>query len=193
MRLGSVRDLLGIQPVLMNKDASGPDPVYYMFNEISPDPRGWFNMTLLVPGRYEGEFTKTFGHYHGAQVKETYRVISGTGIFLLQEKKFDQKMWLMEQVSRVIAVKAEAGDEITITPEWGHSWSNIGNEPLVLYDNWRSGHTPQDYAVMERLQGLSYYLTFDNGKISFVPNNHYQNLPEVEEMSADEFKALKKG
>lgn len=191
MRLSSVRDLIGIQPVLMHKEATGPDPVYYMFNNVTTD-NSWENLTLLVPGNYEGEFPKTYGHYHGTQVKETYRVVSGRGIFLLQKKKFDKKMWLMEQVSEVIAVSAKAGDEITITPEWGHSWSNVGSDPLVLFDNWKSGHTPADYVVIDRLQGMAYYLVKEGGKISFLPNKHYQNLPKVREVTAKEFGELQK-
>lgn len=191
MRMSSVRDLIGIQPVLMHKDGDGPDPVYYMFSDITLDD-SWHNMTILVPGNYEGEFPKTYGHYHGAQVKETYKVISGEGIFLLQRKKFDKKMWLMEQVEDVYAVRAEAGDEITISPDFGHAWSNVSKGPLVLYDDWKSGHTPADYVVIERLQGLAYYLVNKNGKVSFAPNPHYQNLPEVREMSAKQFGELKK-
>lgn len=182
---------MGIQPVLMHKDGNGPDPVYYMFSEITLDD-SWHNMTILVPGNYEGEFPKTYGHYHGTQVKETYKVISGEGIFLLQKKKFDKKMWLMEQVEEVYAVLAKAGDEITITPDFGHSWSNVSKDPLVLYDNWKSGHTPADYVVIDRLQGMAYYLVNKNGKVTFSPNNHYQNLPEVRELSAKEFGELKK-
>ncbi len=192
MRLGSVRDLMGIQPVLMNKEATGPDPVYFMFNHISLDPSGPANMTVIAPGMFDGEFSKTFGHYHGVDVPEKYHVVSGKGIFLLQKKAFDKKMWLMETVSEVLAVHGEPGDEITIPWDYGHSWSNISNEPLVLYDNWREGHDPSDYAVIEKLQGMAYYLVNKDGRVSFVANNHYQNLPEIKELSAKEFGELQK-
>lgn len=147
---------------------------------------------MLVPGEYDSEFPKTYGHYHGSQVDETYQVVSGKGVFLLQRKKFDQKMWLMEQVEEVFAVHGEAGDEITISPDFGHSWSNIGTDPLLLYDNWKVGHTPADYVVIDRLQGMAYYLISDGGKVKFEQNNHYQNLPKLKEMSAKEFRELQK-
>lgn len=191
MRLGSVRDAIGIQPVLRNRDASGPDPVYFMFNHISLGSK-WANMTVIAPGSFDGEFPKTFGHYHGVEVDETYEVISGKGIFLLQKKAFDKKMWLMETTSEVLAVHGETGDRITIPWEWGHSWSNIGGEPLILYDNWTAGHDPSDYAVIEKLQGMAYYLINKDGKVVFEPNNHYQNLPPVREVTAKEFGELKK-
>lgn len=191
MRLGSVRDLIGMQPVLMHKEATGPDPVYFVFNHISL--QGPFvNMTIIAPGSFEGEFPKTFGHYHGVDVPEHYKVISGEGVFLLQKKAFDKKMWLMEQVSEVLAVHAKDGDEITIPWDFGHSWSNIGQTPLVLFDDWKEGHDPSDYAVIERLQGMAYYLVNKDGKVVFEPNNHYQDLPKVKEMTAVEFGELQK-
>ena len=32
----------------------------------------------------------------------------------------------------------------------GHSWSNIGKEPLITLDNWKEGHTPGDYEPIEK-------------------------------------------
>lgn len=187
MRLGSVRDLMGITPVLMDPEAKGPDPVYYMFYDVSP--KSWANITVMTPGQYGSEFPKTFGHYHGTTSLETYHVISGSGILQLQKKFMEQKMWVPERVEEVFLVTVNPGEEIVIRPEYGHSWSNVGEMPFITYDNWRDGHQPADYVMVERQQGLAYYLTRDeSGKVKAVANPKYQQLPEPIWLTAAEFK-----
>lgn len=185
MRLGSVRDLMGNQPVLMDPAAAGPDPVYWVFTDISQGK--WKNMTLWAVGRYGKEFPKTFGHYHGTAVNETYQVVSGAGVFILQKKFMEDGVWTAEKVKEVLIIQAKAGEEITITPEWGHSWSNVGDTPLITFDDWTAGHEPSDYAMIEKLQGLAYYLIDDAGKPKAVPNPKYVDLPEPVWISAEEF------
>jgi oxalate decarboxylase/phosphoglucose isomerase-like protein (cupin superfamily) len=145
----------------------------------------------MTSGKYGEEYPKTFGHYHGAQVLETYHIISGEGVMQLQKKFMEQKMWVPEKVTEVFLVSVKAGEEITISPEYGHSLSNVGNLPLIAYDNWTAGHSPTDYAMVEKLQGLAYYLINDGGKVKAVANLKYVNLPEPVWMSAEEYKSLK--
>lgn len=190
MRLGSVRDLIGIAPVLMDPEAKGPDPVYFVFNGISDQAGGdgkWTNMTVMAAGKLGEEYPKTFGHYHGSKNLETYRVLSGEGILQLQKKFYDQKMWVTEKCSEVWLIKAKAGDELTIDPEFGHNWSNTSNLPLVLIDNWTMGHDPSDYVMIERLQGMAYYLINEEGEVKAKPNPKYKDLPEAKWVDADEF------
>lgn len=187
MRLGSVRDLMGIAPVLMNPSAPGPDPVYYVFNNVT-EGGPWANITIMTAGKYGKEYPKTFGHYHGAQVLETYHILSGEGVMQLQKRFMDQKMWVAEKVMEVLLVRVNAGEEITIGPEYGHSWSNVGELPFITYDNWTAGHEPTDYAMIEKLGGLAYYLIDGGGKVKAVANPKYQDLPEPVWMNAEEFK-----
>lgn len=189
MRLGSVRDLDGNTPVLKDPTLGGPNPVYWVFTDISEGK--WKNMTIWTTGRYGKEYPKTFGHYHGTPDLETYQVISGKGIFVLQKKFMENGVWIPEKVSNVVLVEGNPGEEVTITPEWGHSWSNIGESPLVTFDDWSAGHSPTDYAMVEKLQGLAYYLVDDNGKPKAVANPKYIDPPEPMWMSAKEFKNLK--
>lgn len=189
MKLSSTRPLLEMQPVLMDQSAVGNEQVYWVLNQIG-HPK-WENMTIISPGNYSGEFPKTFGHYHGVGILETYYLLSGNGVLMLQKKHFDANgVWIPEMVDEVFLVTVQPGEEIVIAPEYGHSWSNVGDTPLVSMDDWRAGHQPSDYAPMKNLQGLAYYLVEDNGKIKTIPNPKYQNLPEPTWVTVQEFRKL---
>lgn len=186
MKIGSIRELSSLKTVLKDPAANGPDPVYWVFNDISEGK--WANITICAPGNFNGEYPKMFGHYHGAQVNETYHVISGKGLFYLQKKHFDENgLWIPEMVDEVFIIKAKPGDEILITPEYGHHGSNIGDEPLITYDDWRSGHQPSDYSDIAHLKGMAYYLIEENGEVKAITNPNYKNLPEPIWMTAEEF------
>ena len=73
MKIKSARPLSELKSVLMDANSSGPDPAYWVFEDITKDK--WHNMTVTAPGDYNGEFPKTFGHYHGSDSNETYKLI----------------------------------------------------------------------------------------------------------------------
>ncbi len=186
MRIGSIRQLAALKTVLKDPQAPGPDPAYWVFDEISEAK--WANLTIITPGSYNGEFPKTFGHYHPTDApKETYHLISGEGILLMQKKHLENGEWTPEKVDEVYLIKAKPGDEIVITPEFGHSWSNIDSEPLVSFDDWRSGHQPSDYEPISQLHGMAYYLIEENGQPKAVPNSSYKDLPKPRWVTAEEF------
>lgn len=166
MKLSSTRSLEEIKVVLKDPQSSGIDPVYWVFSEIGGQ---WNNMTILPPGKLGQEFTKTFGHYHTAQIDENYHFLSGEGVILLQKKNG-------KQISEVVLVRVKAGDTVTITPEWGHSISNTGTEPLVALDDWAIGHGPADYKEIKEYGGMAYFLTGEEVE----PNPRYSNLPQPE-------------
>jgi oxalate decarboxylase/phosphoglucose isomerase-like protein (cupin superfamily) len=184
----------GLRGVLLNQRDYGPDPVYWVFTNLSKT--GWVNLTVIAPGFFSpdlvptaGEYPKTFGHYHTTQINETYHLVEGKGVLLLQKKHFDQnKNWIENMVDEVILINAEPGDEIIIRPQWGHSWSNIGPTPLLSYDSWHEGHSPHDYEPIEKLKGMAYYLVSENNQVKLVPNPNYQNLPQPSWMSTAQFK-----
>lgn len=189
MKLGSTRTLEGLRPVLKNPASTGPENAYFVITEISEGL--WFNTTITAPGRYGEEYPKTYGHYHPVDAKdEVYRLIEGEGIFLMQKKLLDSNgEWIREKVEAVVLIKAKPGDEIVIKPEWGHSWSNIGETPLITFDNWKYGHSPADYEVIEKLRGMAYYLVEgENNQPQALPNPSYKDLPEAQWLTAEEFK-----
>lgn len=189
MKLGTTKQLVDLKPVLQNPDCSGPDPVYWVFYELNADK--WANNTNIAPGKLGEEFTKTYGHYHPEDAEpEIYHVIEGEGVLQLQRKHLENGQIVPERVDKVFLVKAKAGDEITITKEYGHSWSNTGKLPLMQFDNWIWGHTPSDYEPITQVRGMAYYLTAENGELKPVPNPNYKNLPEPKWVTAQEFKDL---
>lgn len=189
MKLGATRQLEGLRPVLKDPQSIGPDPVYWVFYEVTDEK--WANTTITAPGRIGDEYPKTFGHYHPADAPvENYHVVEGEGVMLLQQKKFENGEWLKDQVGAVYLVKAKAGDDIAISNEWGHSFTNTGDLPLITFDDWRSGHTPEDYAIIETQQGMAYYLINEDNKPTAIPNPNYQNLPEAQWVTADEYRLL---
>ena len=191
MQLRSTRSLDAMRPVLQNEDCSGPDPLYWVYKEVQPGGR-WENLTIIAPGKIGDEYPKTFGHYHETEVLETYKLIAGKGVLMLQEKFLENGNWIVEKVANVYLVQAEPGDEIVISPQFGHSWSNVGDSCLLSFDDWRSGHSPSDYEPIQNLKGLAYYLIEKEGKPYPIANSNYQNLPEPIWTTAKEFASRQK-
>lgn len=188
MQLKSTRSLIQLKSVLKDPNSTGPDQVYWVFSDVTSDK--WANITITVPGNLNGEYPKTFGHYHGTQINETYHVIEGEAVMILQKKHFDGGKWIPGMVDDVYLIKAKPGDEIVIAPEYGHSWSNTGNVPFITYDDWTSGHELSDYEPIEKMKGLAYYLIEDNGEVKAIANPNYQNLPEPIWLTVEEFRNL---
>lgn len=185
MRVLSVRDFEGIKHTLLDPNCQGISPVYQVYNELN-DPK-WTNRTEIYAGRLGTEFSKTFGHYHNVPNPETYRVVSGTGVLLLQKKHTENGVVVPETVDEVLLIRAIPGDEVIIMPEWGHNWANVNKETLVLLDDWKTGHTPTDYEIEDRLHGMAYYLVDEEGQVKEKVNNNYKNVPPAKWMSAAEF------
>lgn len=185
MLLKSTRTLSEMSPVLLDKNVSGSSPVYWVFSNVS---KKWENMTVISPRSFGEEFPKTFGHYHTSSNSiERYKLLCGQGILLMQKRKFVDDDWSPENIERICFVELMPGDEIEISVEWGHSWSNIGTEPLITLDDWKDGHPPQDYSQIEKLGGMGYFLVNRNENATFIPNKNYRNLPTPEWLSASEF------
>ncbi len=187
MQLAWTRPNNELKEVLLYPESSGPETAYWIFSGVTDQK--WENMTLLTPGKYGKEYTKTFGHYHPPDTLETSRHISGDGIYILQKKLFENGKWIEDMVEAVYMVKFEPGDELTISSEFGHAWANVGTTPLVVYDDWRIKHKTTDYDCIKNLHGMCFYIVDDNG-IKFVPNKNYRNHPEPKIVSPQEFQKL---
>jgi len=191
MQLKSIRTLGEMTPVLadpnIGKDKNKDNVVYWVFSNVS---KTWENLTLISPGDYNGEFPKTFGHYHSSPVTEKYKLISGEGILLMQKRKFIDDDWVSDRLEKIYFVEFLPGEEIEITQEWGHSWTNIGNEPLITMDNWREGHLPEDYKPIEEMGGMGYFFIKKDNRAQFLPNPKYKDLPKPEWVTAKEFNEI---
>ena len=192
MILKSERKFADMKHVLYEQKHPGLGTAYWVFSELSKGK--WFNMTILAPREGMKEFPKTFGHYHEAvkhDETETYKLLSGKGIFMLQKKFYDEKgTWVPEKVTGVFLVQGYPGDVIMVPKEYGHSWSNIGDEPLITYDDWNLPHIPEDYKYIKKQKGMAYYLVDEKGAIRATKNSSYKDLPAPVWMSAAEFNAM---
>lgn len=177
MVLSFSRTLAEMKEVLKDPEATGPDPVYEVFTDLGD--HFWINKTVIAAGRYGKEYPKTFGHYHNQNVDEVYFVADGQGVLELQNR----------DSSEVFLVRAKTGDQLIIHPEYGHSWSNIGTKPLVLFDNWATAHSPTDYANIEKLAGMAYYLVEKDGQVDVVADKNYPKMPPALWLTAKEFDA----
>jgi oxalate decarboxylase/phosphoglucose isomerase-like protein (cupin superfamily) len=176
-----------MKDVLMDPAASGPDVHYYMIRG-GTDKR---NVTVWESGTVAGEYIKTYGHYHVGNLNETYWILLGEGILLLQEKD-DQGNILSFK-----AVTVKAGDEAFIPSGIGHLMINVGPTWLVAADdspvNFAEkdpvslpGHA--DYASVKAMRGFAYYVIEKDGMPTFVKNPMYGEVPEPKMFTAEEYR-----
>lgn len=168
-----------MKDVLMSPDSSGPEIHYYMIRGGTPKT----NITVWESGTVQGEFIKTYGHYHVGDLEETYTVLQGEGIIILQGKIVD------DSVETFRAIKVKVGDKVHIPKNTGHLGINIGKTWFVTSDdspvNFEEkdpislpGHA--DYEPFKRLHGAAYYVIEKDGKPELVKNPNYKNVPIVE-------------
>ncbi len=161
--------------VLLDPKADGLENAYYMM-------RGTPNVTIWEPGLYGEEFNKTYGHYHLHNEPETYKVLFGDGVGILQHRN-DQN-----QVDEVRLVKVKPGDTVKVPQgAWGHAFANVGQTYFITTDDASSdaSHSQNDYLPMKEKHGMAYYITSVNGEAKAVANSHYQNLPEPKWMDPE--------
>ena len=165
-----------IKEVLMLPDFPGPDVHYYMI-------RGGIdktNITVWESGTVGGEYIKTYGHYHVGDLEETYTVLQGEGIIILQGTIVD------DSVDTFKAIRVKAGDKVHIPKNTGHLAVNIGKTWLVTSDdspvNFEDrdpvslpGHA--DYEPFRKMRGAAYYVVEKNGEPTLIKNSNYKNIP----------------
>lgn len=174
-----------MKEVLMNPDATGPEIHYYMIR----GGKNKKNITVWETGTVGGEYIKTYGHYHVGRLDETYWVVNGEGIVLLQTRKLDaQGNPIDDEIESFKAIRVKAGDSVFIPSGTGHLVANTGKTWLVTVDdspvNFEEvdpvslpGHA--DYEPIKKLQGFAYYVVEDNGKPRLVKNAKYKVVPEA--------------
>lgn len=180
------RDNKKMKEVLMHPDAEAPAIHYYMI-------RGGVektNITVWECGQVAGEYIKTYGHYHVGDISETYSIIQGEGILLLQKRKVgpDGKP-INDEIESFQAIKVKAGDKKFINPEMGHLMVNTGDVWLVTSDDspvypddvdpaGLPGHA--DYEAVKKMGGFAYFVIEKEGKPTLVKNPKYKVVPEAE-------------
>lgn len=183
-----------MKDVLMKPDEIGPETHYYMIRGGKEKT----NITVWETGKVGGEYIKTYGHYHIGELDETYTVVEGEGVVLLQNRKLDfENKPIDDEIESFIAVKVKAGDSVYIPSGTGHLVANIGKKWLVTVDdspvNFAEvdpvslpGHA--DYEAVKKMHGFAYYLIEEAGAPKLVKNESYKVVPEPVWLTAEEYK-----
>ena len=177
-----VRKRKDLANVISGELNDGEDPAYFMFRDIARTPKDRtylkkhglrYDITEVLPGSLNKEYTKTIGHYHplspdGVSYPEVYQVIRGTAHYLLQKR----------DLSDILLIEAIKGDIVVIPPEYGHVTINPREITLamanVVSDNFES-----EYGPFLALHGAGYFETTE-GK--FIKNESYPDLPQIRKL-----------
>lgn len=169
-----------MKDVLMNPEAPGPTIHYYMIRGGSKKR----NVTIWETGTVDGEYIKTYGHYHVGDLDETYWILQGEGIALLQKRVGEEA----DRIEEFKAIPVKAGDSVYMPPGHGHLVVNTGSQWLVTADNSpvegaedsasMPGHA--DYEPVKQMKGFAYYVVEKDGKPALVPNKLYKEIQKTD-------------
>ena len=169
----------------MDPKAPGPNVHYFMIRGGTQRK----NITIWQSGTVGGEYIKTYGHYHVKDFLETYTVIAGEGIILLQKRREDADGNLLnDEVEYVKAIFVKAGSVVPIPNRAGHLAVNTGSSWLVTLDDSPVNFEKEkeaawpvhaDYESVKKMHGFAYYIVKKNGKPEFIKNSNYKNTPDI--------------
>lgn len=173
-----------MKEVLMDPTAPGPAVHYYMLRGGSEKR----NITLWESGTVGGEYIKSYGHYHVDNLPETYWVLAGEGIVLLQKLLVENDASHIDRVEDFKAIRVKAGDAVEIPGDYGHLAVNTGQTWFVTADNspvaeaGDSASMPAhaDYEIIKKMRGFAYYVVERDGAPSFVPNPLYKEVRKTD-------------
>ncbi|MDZ4227537.1 MAG: glucose-6-phosphate isomerase family protein, partial [Patescibacteria group bacterium] len=120
-----------MKEVLMDPASPGPAIHYYMIRGGSKKR----NITVWEAGTVGGEYIKTYGHYHVGDLDETYWIIQGEGIALLQKMVVEGGEPQPDRIEEFKSVPVKAGDSVYMPPGYGHLVVNTGAEWFVTADD----------------------------------------------------------
>src|SRR3989339_411976 len=171
-----------MKEVLMDPSGIGPSIHYYMIRGGSSQR----NITVWEPGTISNEYIKTYGHYHVGKLDETYWIIHGEGVALLQKLALDStgKM-IPDAVEEFRAIVVKTGDKIYMPEGYGHLVANTGATYFATADdspvNFEEkdpvslpGHA--DYQLVRQMRGFAYYVIEHEGKPALKKNTRYKDI-----------------
>ena len=178
-----------MKDVLMDPSATGPEIHYYMIR----GGKEKLNITTMETGTVGGEYIKTYGHYHVFDFKETYKIIHGEGLVLLQQREKDASgKFIDDQIASFRAISVGPGDVVPIPSFAGHLLVNTGDTWLVTSDDsvvdlsGDSSSMPKhaDYEAVKKMHGFAYYVVEKGGVPALVKNPKYKSVPVAEIVNA---------
>jgi glucose-6-phosphate isomerase len=171
-----------MKEVLMDPAGVGPAIHYYMIRGGSQQK----NITVWESGTVSGEYIKTYGHYHVGDLSETYQIIYGQGVALLQKLSENENGEIIpDVVAEFKAIPVKAGDEIFMPPKFAHLLANIGETYLVTADDSPVDFEDKDpvsfpdhanYELVKKMRGFAYYVVEQDGKPALKKNPLYKSI-----------------
>lgn len=171
-----------MREVLMDPNGIGPAFHYYMIRGGKKQR----NITIWEPGTISGEYIKTYGHYHVGNLDETYWILYGEGIALLQKPALNERGEMIADIAEDFkAVSVRQGDSIYMPSGFGHLVANTGMTYFVTADDSPvdfeerdpvslPGHA--DYELVKQMQGFAYYVVEHEGKPALKRNQKYTQI-----------------
>lgn len=171
-----------MQDVLMDPAGIGPAIHYYMIRGGSEQK----NTTVWEPGTVSGEYIKTYGHYHVGDLSETYNIVYGQGVALLQKLAEDSQGGMIpDVVAEFKAIPVKANQDIFMPPKFGHLLANTGQTYFVTIDDSPvdfedrdpssfPGHA--DYELVKKMRGFAYYVVEHDSKPALKRNPLYKTI-----------------
>jgi len=194
-RAADVRRLFDMGDVILDtewlKSQENID-LYYMYRDLYKNEADYktikqnnlrYDITIIPPMMLGSEFIKTAGHYHpnvgssNLSYTEIYQLLEGRATYLLQKRSSDGTM-----IEDIIVIRAEAGDNIIIPPNYGHITINESEERLKMA-NWVCRDFSSEYEEIKDKKGGAYFLT----KEGFIKNPRYKNSPAIRYLEPTNF------
>jgi glucose-6-phosphate isomerase, archaeal len=175
-----------MKEVLMDPNGIGPAIHYYMIRGGTSQK----NITVWEPGTVSGEYIKTYGHYHVGKLDETYWILFGEGVVLMQKLATDENGKIIPDVVEGFkAIKIKAGDSVYMPSGHGHLLVNTGTTYLAAADDSPvdfderdpvslPGHA--DYEMVRQMRGFAYYVVEHNGQPALIKNKLYKEIKNTD-------------
>jgi len=143
--------------------------LYFMDRGVEEKDGLRYDITTIPAIMLGQEFNKTKGHIHVGRWQETYTVLEGQAIYLMQ--KFDDE----GNVADVYAVEAKKGQSIVIPSFYGHTTINPSSTEELKMANWVSPECKSDYSLYEKFGGACYF----HARQGWIKNENYKSVPEL--------------
>jgi len=143
------------------KPEASTDLVYVVFRGKKS------NVTALFPGKIGREFHKTHGHYHLHGETESYRVLYGTGLLLIQKEPSNSGANIDFK-----AIELSCGDAFIVPEGYGHAIVNPTDDFFITEDK-ESPLAGHNYDPIKKMRGFAKYVVEEDGRVIFLDNVHY--------------------
>lgn len=164
-----IRYLKDMKEVVYDKEWLKTAPqdleLYYMYRNLKKKDKLRYDITVIPSQTLGQEFVKTKGHKHPD--KETYNVLKGKVVFLMQKSKNDI-------IEDVYAIEAKKDDTVSIPLNYEHIAINPSDQELKL-GNWVPGDCKNVYDSLEKMKGACYFYT----KQGWIKNENYKQIPDL--------------